>query len=912
MKNKVENLNVYIGNLQACDIYDHMFKGKVIELTSHAGMLPYSIELRKLEQEGLKPKKDANGKRVTHKIINVKFSMNVQAAKKQIPKLNKSLGFHKEKLAKLDEKLATCSIKRKARLTKLINETKQDIENIEYQVNLMTEQQNETHMREMKRDKLRQYLYENGFALNGVKFLPYKRSSAKSRKGEMIFIVDSLHKKMMKWSRMGIDFTKHGEIDYPSLLAYESLIMSSILQDENGLIKIEPKNMLIISDMESTFKWNVNVVRKSEKDGYLEAVPEYTDVTNSIWDGQSLLDSQYFRGTDTRMKQLRNHFFKTCSFSCNIQQFLKDNCPDDINYEDYEIKNLFGETVKASDVHFIFCESSLKALKFADMVSSKEKEIDRKNDMYKHWVKIIENEGSLFGVCKLDKSSKLGEDATGNTLQQTTYQFLNSLPLENEQLDDLLVYETSRIDLLKNDYEYFIDYVEKNATVTNANSMMVDLYRQNPNIVHSEVFRTFKSKTVNAYVERVKKGKIKIPNADYATICSNPIEMLKFVVNKFDIENRSHISDIALKGNQIYCPLFEDGDDLVCWRNPHTSQSNVLISKNCASDDVKKYMKLSSNIVIVNCINFPLQPILSGSDQDGDTMAIVKNETLLEASRECYEKYNVSINRIPSSKKKYDVTYGNAAVIDNSLANNYIGRVVNENQHILSLYWHRKAKGVPTKVLNHLLEQIDKFTILSEICIDMAKKKTDIDIDAEIDRIKELVIYNTDDEGKKRYPLFFKLIKGDKKRKQKFKTSLHQTTMDKLFVKMNNLKYADKLEDKPFEDFLIKYKLNDANREQRQTIEDITNEKIKRISEINQGGHEKDEKNRLLEDTTKSYQKRIRNLNISPETMYSLLLKVAEPNNGLKTTLLNILYNHDKEAFLNAFKKMKKATEMID
>ncbi|UYZ01189.1 hypothetical protein OJ967_12225 [Peribacillus frigoritolerans] len=912
MNNK--NKSVYIPNLQACDLYDHMFKGKVIKLENHTGMLPYSIELRKLEQEGVKFKKDGNGKRITDKIINVKFSMSVKSAKKDITSLRESLEFQCQQLVKLDALYDKCAKKKKVRLGKLIFEKRNDIAIILNRIEMMEDglAEGNPSMLKMKCEQLREYLYDKGFVLNGTQYLPYKRSSAKSRKGEMLFIIKSLHKKMTKWSRMGLDFSKNGKVDYASILAYESLVMSSIIQDDTGMLKIDSKNMLIVSDIDHTFGKEVNVVRKREKNGYLEVVTGVADVTSSIFDGESLLDSRYFESTPkNKMKLLRNHFFKSCAFSCNIENFMKDNCPTNIPFDEWEINDMFGNTIKAKDVHFIFCPSSLKCLKYADVVSNKEKEIDRQSDMYDHWKSFIKSE--LFGTCKVDKGSKLGEDENGDILQQTTYQFLNSLPLSDKQLDKLLIYEYERIDRLKNDYRYFLDYLEENADDTNANEMFVELYKRNPEFIHTEVFRTYKAKAINAYVERLKRGKVKIPNADYSTICCNPIELLKHSIGQFNIDNEEHVKNIALKENEIYCPMFEDGKELVSWRNPHTSQSNVLISVNRVNEEIGKYMNLSNNIVIINAVGHPIQPILSGSDQDGDTMAICDNETLLEAARECYGKYKVSINDVPSSKNTYEATYRNASIIDNNLSKStdWIGQVVNENQHVLSLYWHRKATGANKKELDHLIEQIDKFTILSEICIDLAKKATDIDVDAEVSHIKSLVRYEKDKNRNVQFPQFFKMIKGanqkkGQKSKKKLNTEFHHTTMDRLFVKLNELKYANKLENTPFEDFLIKYKKNDANREQVQKIEEITNKKLNAISEIMQGGFDKEERNLKLENNTIYYKKAIRNLEVSEETMYVLLQKVAVQGNGLGVTLLNVLFNHNKETFLNAFKNTKK------
>ncbi len=896
-----QNKNVYISTVQACDLFDHMFKGKKVK-RNYTGMIPYSLELVKLQQEGLKTFDDMLGnKLISNDIINVKFNVSVKSAREQIEELHNKVSMQRDAILELRFEQQTVNKKRYKKIDKDIDAKLQYIKHLEERIELMENEQNEPHMQGMNREELRDYIYENGFSLNGKDdYVVYKRSSAKSRKGECTFIKKKLYKKMIKWSRMGLDFTKQGEIDYPSLLAYESLVLSSIMQEDNGLLEIKPENMLIVDDIDSTFKEEVNVVRKGEN-GYLESVTEYANVTNSIFDGESLLDSTYFEDDSTKgMKLLRNHFFKSCAFNTNIQAFLEDyhNKYHNENEEfgEWYIKDMFDNEVKASDVKFIFTPTSLKALKFSQLIGEEK-------EMYEYWKNLIEKEGSIFGVCKQDKESQLGYDKNNNILQQTSYQFLNSLPLNDDQLEDLLTFEKEHIHKLKNDPDYFINNLSEKADKTNSYEMFVELYNHNPDIVHTKLFRDFRAKTINQYVEYVKGGKVRVPKADYTTICSNPIELLYWSVGAFDIHNEEHRKNIALKGNEVYCPMFEDDRELVCWRNPHTSQSNVLISKQRNNEEIMKYINASNNIVIVNSIDHPIQPILSGQDMDGDTMALVDNETLLSAAKECYGNYKVSVNEVPTSKKKYEVTSNNMAVIDNNLAKSslWIGEVVNQNQHILSLYWECKANGASDKVLNHLIEQIDKFTILSEISIDLAKKSVDIDVNAQIDYIKSLVEYQVK-EGKVQFPLFFKHVKKN----GKIPTTYHDTTMDRLHIKMSDLEMANKLEDIPFDDLLHKCDKNKGNREQRAKIIDITMKKLADVRRINQLKIDKEEKIERLRDSVAYYKDRTKNLKITQETMYTLLLEVMDQDNGVKSSLLNILYNHDKEVFLNSFKNGEK------
>ena len=207
-------------------------------------------------------------------------------------------------------------------------------------------------------EELRKELYLNGFAVSftnsrtgkvkQIKYVVYKRSSAKSRTGQCLFIKESLYNKMIKWSRMELPFRKGQAMDLASLLAYESLVGSSL----EYTININPDNILIVDDVESKFKQIANVVRTDRVSNRLDSFTEEADISNSLFDGESLLSHEYFPENKS-MLLLRNHMFKSASFNCNIQQFLMDHKPDRIVYDEWQIKNMFGEKIYAKDIEMI-------------------------------------------------------------------------------------------------------------------------------------------------------------------------------------------------------------------------------------------------------------------------------------------------------------------------------------------------------------------------------------------------------------------------------------------------------------------------------------------------------------------------------------------------------------------------------
>ena len=124
------------------------------------------------------------------------------------------------------------------------------------------------------RKGLREHFYKNGFNLNGVHYVRYKRSSGSSRQGKCLFINEKLLNHMSKWGECGLKPTG----DLASWEAYKSLSLSSL----KGTIDIPLNGILFIPDYKSEFL--EEVVSVEEKDGTLFASTKETTIKNDIWD----------------------------------------------------------------------------------------------------------------------------------------------------------------------------------------------------------------------------------------------------------------------------------------------------------------------------------------------------------------------------------------------------------------------------------------------------------------------------------------------------------------------------------------------------------------------------------------------------------------------------------------------------
>lgn len=209
---------------------------------------------------------------------------------------------------------------------------------------------------------------------------------------------------------------------------------------------------------------------------------------------------------------------------------------------------------------------------------------------------------------KTDHVSKLSYQGD---CQQMSYQMINTLPCNEEEVGQLAKTSIEYVELLKRDNDAFEKYLRKNATAVNHYEMLADLYKWNPDFANSRMWKIDKSKIINQYVFRLRKGKIVAPG-DNITVCGNPYALLLYSVGE-DWRN-----DPTLKPEdgtiQCYTPRFNDGEFLCGIRSPQNSANNIAYYHNCHHELMDKYFKFSNNTMAVNCIETDIQPRCNGMD----------------------------------------------------------------------------------------------------------------------------------------------------------------------------------------------------------------------------------------------------------------------------------------------------------
>lgn len=950
------NTNIYINSFEGAQIWEHMNKGKQLK-QEYLGMLAFSQQLEKLKELGIKSfttKKQPN-KLKSRDIINVKFKWSVDNTdelkdNRQYQELLNSLSSLKDEKKGLTAQIRKIKSKKNSNTTEL-NKQLNNRENAYKEIVTIISQLKEIkESYKIKAEDLRTLLYRDGFTITyinkeykknketGEKELieiPIKidyivalRSSAKSRTGQVLFINKKHRDKIVKYGRMGLKFEDRTDIDFPSLLSYESLIGSA----SEDRVVIDPNNILLVDDVLSEFPIDCNIVEKDTNGKLVSNPVDNYIMQNSLFDGEGLASVELFKKANRSqygMMLLREHMFKCCVFQCDIQEFLRQHCPEDIDYNEWQLTDMFEDKIFAKDIEIITTPSSIKSLKFSKIKDGDDKNHKKKDDrlakksMWEHWKKKVNDENDNFYIVKSEHPSKRGCDNKGKILNQTSYQILDSMLIDKTNMKALCdEWETGYINNLKNDISTYVKFLRKENNEMNCNNMLADLIEYNKEIIHTQQYKTKHNKDVHNYIEHAKKGKIRL-NADYCTIIQNGKEFLYHAIGQLPVnsnDNNELILDcdewkkeMILEKNQCYTKLHPFDKEYVVCRNPHTAQSNVLILKNINSEFIETYFKFTNNIVYTNAINFPINRILSGQDCDSDTIIIFNSDVLLRCSKQVYGKYRICENGVPKDNQHYKVCTEDMSKIDNILSQSQknIGKCVNTGAIYLATYWDLKNKGdnVDEPTLKKLQQGIDIATILSEICIDSAKRLYKIDMKEQIDYLASSEVLPT------QKPLFFKYVSQDKKIKNKIKhfdcpmDYLQDilSTLDNKIKDDTNI-YLEKLLDNNIDDRKVKQRQLDSIIEKvEEMINDIKSLETRYNDDDNLDDAKLKEKYAELDNIKSDGMYYIKHYKITKETMHKIINQVfcEKKEFKYKLELLNALYEVNRDEFLKVFKKGK-------
>lgn len=653
---------------------------------------------------------------------------------------------------------------------------------------------------QLSADNIREEFYKNGVDVEYItrkrsgeiikkEVIHYKmlyRSTGKAKKGSCMFIRDKLYNKASSFLRMGIKLPKKNA-DIVGINAYSPLISSGIV----GKVKINPKNILVLKDVDRFFTTKVVSVETDKNKRCIAKTIENYKLKNTLFDGQALIDSSIFPDWGNGYVLLRHHFCKMAAFCSNIQLFFRDYFGEE--YYTATVEDMWGNKHYVKDIELITTDNAMKWIKY--------------NVSYDYWCNKVYENGCMFGIVKTAHCSKLGN------VQRMSYQMVNSLNIDtmNEVCKESIKY----INKLKTDDDFFLDYLRKNINFSNDYEVLMALCNQNKDFLRSSYFRERKKAIIMNYVLNFKSGKI-IQNADNLVIVGSPYAMLLYGATGnpdiVDEDDTFSVEDLAI---QCYTSRFADDEYLAEFRSPFNGKYNLGYLHNIYDERFNKYFNFCDQIIAINMNGTDFQDRNNGSDQDSDSIYTTNQPQIVDHAKKCQMLYPTIVNNIPKDSNIYNNTMEDFAKLDNKLAASQLD--IGESSNLAQLAQTYDCTFGDQKYKDYVCI----LSVLAQIAIDSAKRLFDVDVSSEIRQIKKDM-----NVKENKYPSFWKIIHRDFKDKN---------INHNLLCPMNylyNLKldqFRSNQSTIPVEYFFKKFKL-EKNRKTCKKVEDIIETYINKSS----------------------------------------------------------------------------------
>lgn len=777
----MSEFGIKIKNIEASTLYEYN-NGVRDHYEYKDAMFTNSLFSDYLKDNGLKVWKEES----TRDIICLEFNFGSRSYEEEIAhlkkvaikarteyKLAKSFKYQTQIQKKKNKRQKLSQLFREAQLNKdkYLKHTKEDIRTIFYNEGVNVEY--------ITRKK-------NGDIIKRetIHYKMLYRSTGKAKKGSCMFICDRLYKKAIKFLYMGIKLPKKNS-PIVEVSAYTPLISSAIV----GKVKINPKNILILKDVDRYFDTKVVAVKTDEnRQCYAEHINNYK-LKNTLFDGQALIDSSIFPEWGNGYILLRHHFCKMAAFSTNIQQFFKDYFGDD--YYSATVKDMFGNEHYVKDIELITTDNAMKWLKF--------------DISYEYWCEKVYENNCMFGIVKTAHESKLGE------VQRMSYQMVNCL--DESIMENVVKESVDYIEMLKQNDDEFLKFLEKNKNFSNDYEVLIALCEQNRDFLRSSYFRRRKRKIIENYVLNMKSGKL-IQNAENLVVVGSPYAMLLYAAtgeeDSVDDDDTFFVESGTI---QCYTERFNSGEYLAFFRSPFNSQNNLTYLHNTYHKKLDKYFNLGRQCIAINMNGTDAQDRNNGMDMDSDSGYTTNQPDIVQHAKKCYSNHPTIVNLIPRDSKKYNRSMDEYALIDNNLANSQLDIGLSSNLAQIARTYSCNFND------EKYVDYVCILSVLAQVAIDNAKRRFDIDLGDEIKRIQKDLDIKTN-----LYPSFWLLIKKNFKKDNineelkcpmnylynldlsEFHNSTSTLPMSHFFNKFemsNNIRTCRKVED-----LIAKYSLN--------------------------------------------------------------------------------------------------------
>jgi hypothetical protein len=280
-------------------------------------------------------------------------------------------------------------------------------------------------------------------------------------------------------------------------------------------------------------------------------------------------------------------------------------------------------------------------------------------------------------------------------MAHTNYQLLNTLGLTREGIGKLLEPSFDYLQAMLNKspfLRYQINMTTDHATIAEKElpdlakyrrDTVLDMSCRTPLFEQTEFYKSFRSDTTKYFKKRLKKGRVAVCG-NYEVLFGNAYEFLVALTD----EDYEPTDSFSLDDGQVCTVGFAHGDNVLCARSPHITMGNLYLAENVHCYDLLRYFNLTPNIICVNAIESNIQQRLNGCDYDSDSMLVTNDPWIIAGVTSCYNILKVPVCKAePIGKTDYENTPKSLAKLDQTIAKNKIGEIVNLSQFLNCLLW---------------------------------------------------------------------------------------------------------------------------------------------------------------------------------------------------------------------------------
>lgn len=468
-------------------------------------------------------------------------------------------------------------------------------------------------------DKQKDYDRANeGFRINGISYkrllcttngvktstVVYASERIVNDNGNITTMVEALKRRIEN----GRDVTV--PIVPAKLSAYEALCAS------NSIPVSWPKGIIVVRDCIIHFK--SDIINITDKDGYKEPIVEFLenqDVSNNCSDGCSMMLPSLARRWNGELTGDYEHEIGGCNLRCSWTKgmtfpfdyirFAEEviGASED-NPEKYLIEDVWGVKRDVRDSELIITESQLKLTK-----------------SYKSWEDYYNNCINNDYTIRIAKTAPHDVD----NIRQLNYQFIQSLPMTDDDIDELIYPTISEIkDITGMNVDKTIAYlcgdgfdsdsIEYADTI--AKVLMIEPKMISDPYIQSKIKKMIERRIRDAKIGVLDvHGNFQIISGDLYALCEN----------MFGLKPNG-----LLKAGELYSKYWKDCGvkRVLCARAPMSNIHSLMSQDICYDDRVADWYQFMPTVVVVNGHD-TMPAALNGFDQDGDLLFTTDNEPML-------------------------------------------------------------------------------------------------------------------------------------------------------------------------------------------------------------------------------------------------------------------------------------------